>query len=77
MSDTPKDMRKPTIGYWMNKIDEVLGEDQESEMSFDDIMSSGVFNVEHKNSIRSIRQSIRHSGTILDVKQLDEMQVLY
>ena len=27
VSDTPKDMRKPTIGYWMNKIDEVLGED--------------------------------------------------
>lgn len=76
MSDTPKDMRKPTIGYWMNKIDEVLGDDQESEMSFDDIMGSGV-NLEHKNSIRSIRQSIRHSGTILDVKQLDEMQVLY
>ena len=37
-SNTPKDMRKPTISYWMNKIDEMLGDD-ESEMSFDDLLN--------------------------------------
>ena len=37
-------MRKPTISYWMNKIDEVLGDD-ESEMSFDDILN-GSFTAE-------------------------------
>lgn len=45
VSNTPKDMRKPTISYWMNKIDEVLGDD-ESEMSFDDILNGGDFTVE-------------------------------
>jgi hypothetical protein len=38
-------MRKPTISYWMNKIDEVLGDD-ESEMSFDDILNGGDFTAE-------------------------------
>ena len=66
-------MRKPTISYWMNKIDEVLGDD-ESEMSFDDILSSGNFTAEQRMSIRN---SMRMSGAILDVKQMDEMQNLY
>lgn len=73
VSNTPKDMRKPTISYWMNKIDEVLGDD-ESEMSFDDILNGGDFTVEQR---MSIRQSMRQSGAILDVKQMDEMQNLY
>ena len=66
-------MRKPTISYWMNKIDEVLGDD-ESEMSFDDILSGGNFTAEQRMSIRN---SMRMSGAILDVKQMDEMQNLY
>ena len=66
-------MRKPTISYWMNKIDEVLGDD-ESEMSFDDILSGGNFTTEQRMSIRN---SMRMSGAILDVKQMDEMQNLY
>ena len=65
-------MRKPTISYWMNKIDEVLGDD-ESEMSFDDILS-GNFTAEQRMSIRN---SMRQSGALLDVKQMDEMQNLY
>ena len=65
-------MRKPTISYWMNKIDEVLGDD-ESEMSFDDILN-GSFTAEQRMSIRN---SMRQSGALLDVKQMDEMQNLY
>ena len=66
-------MRKPTISYWMNKIDEVLGDD-ESEMSFDDILNGGDFTAEQRMSIRN---SMRQSGALLDVKQMDEMQNLY
>ena len=75
-SNTPKDMRKPTISYWMNKIDEMLGDD-ESEMSFDDLLNGQGFTQEQKMSIKSIRQSMRMSGAVLDVKQMDEMQNLY
>ena len=45
VSNTPKDMRKPTISYWMNKIDEIIG-DEESEISFDDILNGGEFTME-------------------------------
>ena len=66
-SNTPKDMRKPTISYWMNKIDEVLGDD-ESEISFDDLLNGQGFTQEQKMSIKSIRKSMRQSGAVLDVK---------
>ena len=56
---------KPSIAYVIEKIDEILESEQssESKMSFEELLS--------------MRNTLRESGYIKDIKQMDEIQDLF
>ena len=72
----PKLMRKPTISYWIKQMEDLLDDEksymasEETAIDFDAELAKGP-------SKELLLSSLSQSDTILDVKQLEEMQQLY
>ena len=76
----PSLMRKPTISYWIKQMEELLDDDksvessEETDIDFDAELAKGS---SKEILLSGLSRRLSRRDTILDVKQLEEMQQLY
>ena len=69
-------INQPRVSFWIEKIDDLLEENEESELSFDEFDLAGDISPEQLLR-RTTRKSMRKSIAVMDVVQQEEMVKLY